>query len=491
MTPSDSNVRFLHPVVASSVCSFALCILVGGFLLREQVDSADALGDNIERYRATVDLEQSLEALIALLQERASGVTAMNDRITRQIERLGQQAVGEQDADLVARLDASFQRYLMVWQTRPQQAGPEYDRAVTEAIALLEEGTRKRGQDLREANDRRIRVAEGENRAAVRGLAWGLAGVGGSAAFAGVFLGYGVARGITKSVQQLQVRVRDAAGKLGGDVPAVELDGTGDLGDLDAQMQTLVRNVERVVETLHEREREVLRAEQLAAVGQLAAGLAHEIRNPLTSIKMLVQMGRELDAAGGLPADDLAVIEREIRRVERSLQTFLDFARPPRPEKRPVDVGQAASETLELVRGRATKQGVALVYHAAPVPVVVNADVGQVRQVLVNLALNALDAMPAGGSLDLTVREDAGHAEVTVRDTGPGLAADVRAKLFRPFVSTKETGLGLGLVISKRIVEDHGGTIAAGDRTGGGAEFTVRLPRHATPSAGDSAAANR
>lgn len=491
MTPSNSNVRFLLPVVASSVCSFALCILMGGFLLREQVDSAEALGNNIERYRATVDLEQSLDALLALLQERASGVTALNDRIVRQIDKLRQSATEDHDADLVARLDASFKRYLTVWQTRPQQPGAESERAYQEAIALIEEGTRKRSQELREANDRRIRQAEGENRAAVRGLAWGLAGVGGSAAFAGVFLGYGVARGITKSVQQLQVRVRDAAGKLGGDIPAIELDGTGDLEDLDAQMQTLVGNVERVVEKLHEREHEVLRAEQLAAVGQLAAGLAHEIRNPLTSIKMLVQMGRELDASGGLPADDLAVIEREIRRVERSLQTFLDFARPPRPEKRLVDVSQAATETLELIRGRAVKQGVSLVYHTAPAPVILNADVGQIRQVLVNLALNALDAMPTGGILDLTVREEAGFVEVAVRDSGPGVSADVRAKLFRPFMSTKDTGLGLGLVVSKRIVEDHGGTILAGNRTGGGAEFTVRLPSKATPSAGDSATANR
>lgn len=475
MSRPESNVRYLLPVVASSACSFALCVLMGAFLLREQVDSADALGANIERYRIAADIEQSVDALVALLTDRASGVTALNDRIARQLDALAQIA-DDRDADLVARVDASFRRYLTVWQTRPPRPGEAQDLAVKEAIRLLEDGTAKRCDELRDAHDRRIRDAERANRATVRGLAWGLAGVGGSAAFAGVFLGYGVARGITRSVQKLQVRVRDAAGKLGGDLPAVEIDASGDLAALDRQMSTLVGNVEQVVARLHEREREVLRAEQLAAVGQLAAGLAHEIRNPLTSIKMLVQMGREADAAGGLPADDLVVIEREIRRLERSLQTFLDFARPPRPDKRPTDVTQAATETLELVRGRAVKQGVVVAFAPPPAPVVVNADPGQVRQVLVNLALNALDAMPAGGRLELAVRAAGGSAEVTVRDTGPGVAADVFPKLFRPFVSTKDTGLGLGLVISQRIAADHGGGIAVANRAAGGAEFTVRLP---------------
>ncbi len=472
-----SNIRYLLPVVASSVCSFALCLLVGGFLLREQVDSADALETNIEHYRAAVDLEQSVDSLITLLQERSSGVNALNERISRQLEALLRAPLDARDAEMVGLLDSSFRRYLQIYQSRPTRLGEDHDRALQEAVGVLSDGTTKRCQELREANDRRIREAENANRATVRGLAWGMAGLGGSAAFAGVFLGYGVARTITRSVQQLQVRVRDAAGKLGSDLPAVELDGSGDLAALDRQMQTLVSNLEQVVERLHEREREVLRSEQLAAVGQLAAGLAHEIRNPLTSIKMLVQMGREADANGGLPADDLAVIEREIRRLERSLQTFLDFARPPRPEKQPVDVGVAVTQTLELIRGRAVKQAVSVEYRPPPLPMIVNADPGQIHQVMVNLTLNALDAMPGGGKLQLTLAAQDGFAEVRVGDTGPGITDEVLAKMFRPFSSTKDTGLGLGLVVSKRIVDAHGGTLGVANRPGGGAEFTVRLPR--------------
>ena len=171
-------------------------------------------------------------------------------------------------------------------------------------------------------------------------------------------------RSLRQSIYHLSVRVQDAADKLGQDLPAVALKEDGDLGHLHQQLQAVIHEIEQVVKKLQQREREVLRAEQLAAVGQLAAGIAHEIRNPLTSIKLLVQTNRE-EEGDVVPPEDLDIIEMEVRRMERTLQTFLDFARPPRLERRRIDAAEPVERTLELVGVRADKQGVGVSFPAA------------------------------------------------------------------------------------------------------------------------------
>jgi signal transduction histidine kinase len=466
------HLRYLLPVVLSGLVSFTLCAAVAVFLFREQASSAEALGENIRSHQAAAALEESLAALVSVVENRPEGVSALNERAGEHIAAARAYADQPAEQEMVTRLEDGFRRYLAAWAAVGPD--PSTDRSGRlRAAAILRADVFTVCQQLRDYNAQRIVDSEVEHRANLRRLAWGLAAIGGSAGLAGLFLGYGVARGLSRSIQQIQVRVQGAAGMLGQDLPAVEVVGGGTLAQLDREVQDLVGRVEGVVQTLQEREREVRRAEQLAAVGQLAAGMAHEIRNPMTSIKMLVQAAGD----GGLPADDLAVIEREVRRIEQSMNTFLDYARPPKPAKTPTDLAATARRTIDLVRGRADRQQVTIRLADPPGPVVVNADPDQLRQVLVNLALNALDAMPGGGGLTIDVRADGPDALVRVSDTGPGIAAAFRGRLFEPFASTKETGLGLGLVICRRIVEDHGGTIAAEDRPGGGARFTVRLPR--------------
>jgi signal transduction histidine kinase len=302
--------------------------------------------------------------------------------------------------------------------------------------------------------------------------------VGIGAPLAGWLLGYVVARRLHQSIYQLSVRIRDAAGRLNCELPPVTLEGEGDGAGLHQQMQIILEQTERVFERLRQREREVLRAEQLAAVGQVAAGVAHELRNPLTSVKMLVQTGLEGKPPAGLQEEDLTLIEREIRRMEACIQSFLDFARPPSAERRRTDLLAVVHRAVALLEGRARRQNVTLKTDLPPGPLELLLDPEQIHQVLVNLILNALDAMPQGGELLVEVRPQTEPPGVRVRlhDTGPGIPANVLARLFEPFVSSKETGLGLGLSICRRLLEAHGGSITGANDPAGGAVFTFTLP---------------
>jgi signal transduction histidine kinase len=250
-----------------------------------------------------------------------------------------------------------------------------------------------------------------------------------------------------------------------------------DVAFVQSVANVLSAAIERNWYEQRQRERYLQRAEQMMALGQVAAGVAHELRNPLTAVKGIIQVNLRKATAGGLPSEDLAVIEHEIRRMERTLQTFLDFARPPQPDRRRLSPVDVVDRVFALVKGRANKQWVNLRLSQPDIAVQVEADQDQLQQLLLNLVLNALDAMPDGGSVEIELQPPRdGHVELYVRDTGPGIAPHVLPKVFETFVSSKETGVGLGLPVSRRIADDHGGSLSAYNLPGGGACFFLRLP---------------
>ncbi len=348
-----------------------------------------------------------------------------------------------------------------------------------ELAAILEKSVLPECKALRDYNLTQVATSDTDNRRVVNLLTWGLLLVVVGAPLGGLLLGYSVARRVHHSIYQLSVRIRDAAGRLNGETEPVILEETGGPSALGPQVQGVVKEIERVFQRLHQREREVLRAEQLAAVGQVAAGVAHELRNPLTSVKMLVQTGLEGPAPTGLPPEDLGIIEHEVRRMEACIQTFLDFARPPHAERRDTDLVAVVRRALALIEGRARRQQVKITADLPPGPVELFIDGGQIHQVLVNLLLNALDALPHGGKVRLEMlgpTSDAPFITLRIHDSGPGIPASIKPRLFEPFVSGKETGLGLGLSICRRLVEAHGGTIRGENDPHGGAVFTFTLP---------------
>jgi len=250
-----------------------------------------------------------------------------------------------------------------------------------------------------------------------------------------------------------------------------------DVGFVQSVADVVAAVMERTREDERQRELQLGRAEQMAALGQVAAGVAHELRNPLTSIKGLIQVNLREAASRGLPAEDLRIIEHELRRMEKTLQTFLDFARPPRPQQRRFDLAAVVERVRVLIAGRARRQKVALQLHRPDEPVWVRGDPDQLQQLFLNLVLNALDVMQRGGAVDVELRPPRdGQIEALVRDNGPGIAAHILPKVFETFVSSKETGLGLGLPVSRRIAEDHGGSLTAYNLPAGGACFALRMP---------------
>jgi signal transduction histidine kinase len=224
------------------------------------------------------------------------------------------------------------------------------------------------------------------------------------------------------------------------------------------------------------------RTEQLAVAGQLAAGLAHEIKNPLGGIKAAMEVLAEEEEFPEANRGLVRSVLQEVVHVESLLKRFLNFARPAKPQLVALNVNAVVEMTLAFhAMSQSTPPGrpapIRIQKHLSPVPDTL-ADPLQVQQVLLNLILNAVDSMPAGGVLDVRTWTDEGGetVNIAVADTGRGISAENAQRLFQPFFTTKPAGTGLGLATSKQLIEQHGGSISVADNPGGGTVFRVQLP---------------
>ncbi len=226
-------------------------------------------------------------------------------------------------------------------------------------------------------------------------------------------------------------------------------------------------------------------AERLAAMGQLSAALSHEIRNPLASIKGSLPILLE-----AVPEDDsrrefVDVVRKEITRLEDLTTQFLEYARPPRPSWAEDSMNDIAKSVTQLVRKGAERSQVRVQCVLDEGVGLCDMDSNRIRQVVLNLALNAIQAMPEGGLLRLTTRHDEETIYLAVEDSGPGLSPEAREHLFEPFFTTKEKGTGLGLAVVYQWVQRHGGEVRVSDSVLGGACFTVVLPRRRRDQVGE------
>lgn len=250
-----------------------------------------------------------------------------------------------------------------------------------------------------------------------------------------------------------------------------------DLGDLGRDFNRMVAQLRESREEIQRLYRtQISRAEHFATLGELAAGLAHEIRNPLAGIAGVAEVvARDLPESSAA-REALDGVREEVLRINRIVSDLLETARPKPPQFQAADLNATAEHAVIFARQQSLSRPVQVLLRKAEDLEPVEHDPGQIHQVLLNLILNALQAIDGPGEVQVQVQQRDGSATVTVSDTGKGIAAEHLPNIFRPFFTTKGKGTGLGLSLAHRIVEDHGGRIEVESRVGEGSRFSVLLP---------------
>ena len=529
------SLRLTLRVAAPSIAISLLLLVVGGlggwYVLNLQKKTAALVALDLATMRSAEQLVLSItEARTELAEFLATGERTHLEALPAKCEQIehwirGTEELADDDEEiaLARRIRDGFQRFLAESQGLPKAPLDQNTRRTIERLNsnLSVRGMLAPAKELL-AREEELNYKSGDYNLGMAGrIALILALLAACGSAAGLVAGVGIARSVTRSIVKLYVPVRVASGRLEEVIGPVDVIPSEGIENLDVLLHRMADHVGTVVDRLQQSQLEVLRAEQMAALGHLAAGLAHELRNPLTAMKILVQKAARVRPANGLTDRDLAVLEAETARLERSIQTFLDFARPPTLEKWLGDARGAIQQTLELVRARADGQCVQIRCDLADRPLMIEADHEQLRQLFLNLLCNALDTLPQGGSIRITAAEENGDRPhgceapgadrrlvgplrqmgtvpffppsgppagrnsakrsrswitITIADSGPGIPQDLGDRIFEPYVSTKDTGIGLGLAICRRIVQSHDGEIIASNAPEGGAVFTVCLP---------------
>ena len=264
-------------------------------------------------------------------------------------------------------------------------------------------------------------------------------------------------------------------GQFAVQLPATGRDEIGALGKRFNRMGVELAAREKALKDANER---LIESEKMTALGQLGAGIAHEVKNPLTAIRGYAQMGVRKVPADNPLAEYFKTIEKETGRSLEILKNLLKFSRQETAEMAPTDLGAVVTDTVKLVTHQLYMRKVEMIFRPCEEPLQVNGSGNQLEQVLLNLCMNASDAMEGGGTVTVTTDIHEGSARIRVADTGSGIPKDVVSKIFNPFFTTKPVGkgTGLGLSVSYGIIKEHKGEITVESEEGKGTTFTIMIP---------------
>ena len=269
--------------------------------------------------------------------------------------------------------------------------------------------------------------------------------------------------------QILEIPLFCVAGVLAGILSERERTQRAHIERTTAQLADVYRELQESFERMK-------RVERLSAVGQLSAGLAHEIRNPLASIAGAVGIIERNNVSESKRGECLSIIKRETERLNRLLTSFLDFARPRPPQYQTIDLSGTLDSVIALAAHAVDRKPIILRKEAPANLPALECDPEQLKQVLLNLLINAIQASPNGSDVLLTARHEHSKIFIQVKDGGCGIVPENREKIFDPFFTTKESGTGLGLSVAHQIIEQHGGILTAEANPDRGMTFSVVLP---------------
>ena len=451
----------------------------------------DAVTENISSLRAAEELE------IALLEKRNLIVLYILDHKNSQRLKNYQRQKGsfhealEQARKTTHTLD---ERKIL---DSLEEAYREYDEKRNEMIALHQRGDKDQAialylnevnrlfqqvdrlsRDFIVENKRTIDSTTAHAQRRVIRITWVVAGFSALTIGLGAFLAWLFFHSVLNPLRQLVADARKFAGQrcaTSAEIPSEEIPAVGEY------LHSLMSDVSDARTALDDNRRRLLNAEKLATVGKLAAGVAHEIRNPLTAIKMWLFSIRK--AVGDNPELDrkFEIVSEELTRMDKIVSNFLEFSRPSALKQEAQSVSTLVHRTLELFSHRIEEKKLRLVHHDAERLPSVMVDADQFRQVLNNVLDNAIEATSVGGEIQVSVAKEHRTSDqlmvvVRVHDNGKGISQDVGEKIFEPFYTTKDDGTGLGLCIAAQIMAKHGGSLVLESSTIRGTTFAVWIP---------------
>ncbi|HQO49981.1 MAG TPA: ATP-binding protein [Bacteroidales bacterium] len=485
-----------YQMIVWSLVSIAL-LLAGGYLIisyiyQLQENTRLLITENV------ISTRNAQELRLALYRVRAASLTHLFDKSDEQLkvveseqktflgllEKSGQSAQKEEEKKLISQISALFSNYEQTMrnaiemhrQGKLSQPNALIVLASQDLINTIEEKTNTL-IDIKEQTHAVLEksIQTNDNIITVSIYSLGISGI-----IMGLILGWLIARIILNPIYKLVLKVRDAAGSEV--VEHIRMTPGKELEELDLHINRLIGRISKANEDLRQNRELLERSARFAAIGRIAPALAHEIRNPLTSIKMLIHSLLNELQANQEQKDDLEIMLHEISRMEDFLQNFLKYARPAKPQLQTITPEDCIKPVLQLMQARFKQSNIEIETLVEDNSLTLRADPNMIKQVMLNLLNNAVEVMPKGGTIRIISRKEIIEPQlipmlvIDVVDAGPGIPDEIRDTLFDPFVRAKEQGIGLGLSISQRIADLHHGYIKARNNTKKGACFSLFLP---------------